>query len=142
MLAKLFVLHFIADFILQPREMGKKKSTEWRWLAAHLSIQFVIFLFVGWKFALENAIIHGVIDWNVWRLYKLYAHMSIEKSVSVEYCAKLLDDHMMTQEERKTLYDSKVIGWQYWEDHLFYTTIGFDQLLHMLTLYYLSGWLL
>jgi len=121
-IAKLFVLHFVADFILQSREMGKKKSSEWRWLAAHLAIQFTVFLLVGWKFALANALIHGIIDKNIWNLYKLSVLWRCPEFAKIS-----------TEDQA---------AFPFWEDHLFYATIGFDQLLHALTLIYLAGYLL
>lgn len=117
-LIALLVTHFIADFICQSREMGKKKSYEVKWLAAHLLIQFVFFCIFGWKFALINAVIHGVIDWNIWRLYKL----------SVGIWMKNNPEHEATKAYATTGV------WKFWEDHLFFTTIGFDQMLHMITL--------
>jgi hypothetical protein len=123
MLIYLFVLHFIADFLLQSREMGKKKSVEFNWLAKHLAIQFAIFL-VGLsifnvectvEFAGLNAIIHGIIDWNIWKLYKVSVY---------------LRDKTATPET-----------WKYWDDHWFYATIGLDQLLHAITLIGLYQWL-
>lgn len=111
---KLLFLHFLADFILQPREMGKKKSSHLGWLAGHLLIQFLVFLpFVGWKLSLINAGIHGLIDNNIWNLYK-FSVLKRNKLVIKESFA-------------------------YWEDHWFYATIGFDQFLHTATLFYLFG---
>lgn len=150
LLVYLFILHFIADFLLQSREMGQKKSSEPRWLFKHLGIQFGIF-FVGllpmllylmynpelmiiqsYKYALLgtaifkalafcfwNTVAHGIIDWNIWRLYKL----------SVKY---RLGRWPETNPKVKRWLDTGV--WEYWEDHIFYTTIGFDQMLHMSTL--------
>jgi hypothetical protein len=118
----LFVVHFIADFICQPREMGKKKSYEPLWLLGHLAIQFVFFLFFGWKFALANAVIHGVIDWNIWRLYKLSV---VKRHPQLNWNDKYQQG-----------------AWKYWEDHLFYTTIGLDQMLHGITLIVLWRYLL
>lgn len=161
------VLHFIADFLLQSREMGKKKSSEWRWLLKHLGIQFGVFmvvmpflvayklcdrgahewpefmnspgfmtqfliplsLTVGGMFALVNTLVHGLIDWNIWKLYKLSAYMRIKKeakeiNASPEWIAEMGKN------------------WQYWEDHWFYATIGFDQLLHTATIVVLAFWLL
>lgn len=116
-IALLLSLHFLADFVLQSREMGKKKSQEPVWLFSHLAIQCMVFmLFVGWKFAIANAAIHGVIDWYIWRFYKL--------SVAWRFP------------------DATVNNFKFWEDHLFFTTIGFDQLLHGLTLVLLAEWLL
>jgi len=116
-------LHFIADFLLQSREMGQKKSYELKWLNKHLSIQFfVMFLgllpFTGYHiailFAFYNSCIHGVIDWYIWRGYKASVWLR----------------------NRKYGHNKEQLAstWKYWEDHLFYTTIGFDQALHITTL--------
>lgn len=120
MLIYLMVLHFVADFLLQSREMGKKKSSEFVWLLRHLLIQGCVmyagltpFLWMGLSgpkyllFPLMNLVIHGIIDWNIWNLYKYSAFKRGAKADG---------------------------SWQYWEDHLFYVTIGFDQLLHSITI--------
>lgn len=129
-IAALLATHFVADFVLQSRDMGKKKSSEPSYLAAHLLIQFMAFLLVVafispgmavW-FSFANAAIHGVIDWNLWRLYKLYAYTVIKKNP-----------------QHPLLTGNPAEPWKYWEDHWFYTTIGFDQLLHGLTLVLLAG---
>jgi hypothetical protein len=136
MIGLLLVIHFVADFLFQSREMGKKKSSEFPWLLKHLSIQFIFFfaalipfasipILTILLFALMNAAIHGVIDWNIWRLYKLGAFWRIKKDP-----------------QHPLLTDSVPEKWKYWEDHWFYTTIGFDQLLHGLTLVFLAWWLL
>lgn len=138
------VTHFIADFVLQSRDMGKKKSSEPGYLAAHLAIQFLAFLLVVafispdkavW-FSFVNATIHGVIDWNLWRAYKSWTGVRIEHRVDCSVREALgagveLDPTLVR--------DDLVKNFKYWEDHLFYTTIGFDQLLHGLTLVLLAG---
>jgi hypothetical protein len=108
--------------------MGKKKSSEPGYLAAHLGIQFVAFLLVlipfterALYFSFANMVIHGLIDWNLWRLYKAYAFRAIAKNP-----------------QHPLLTGNPTEPWKYWEDHWFYTTIGFDQLLHMLTLMLLA----
>ena len=134
MLAVLFVTHYVADFLLQSRDMGKKKSSEPRYLFAHLFIQFMLFWPVaGFKFALMNAAIHGVIDWNIWRGYKYYAYKRI--------AAEAAKFNLSGDDRAKWIAESGK-NWQYWEDHWFYSTIGFDQLLHALTITFLAGWLL
>lgn len=129
----LFVLHFIADFLLQSREMGKKKSKELKWWAAHISIQFLVFLFGLWdfvgpdvalKFAALNAIIHGVIDATIWNVYGWFVFQRTFKEAS--------QGGIKWQKKKHVEWLKK--NWSYWEDHWFYTTIGFDQLLHTLTL--------
>lgn len=123
-------LHFIADFILQSRDMGKRKSENMLVLAQHLIIQFVV-LFIGvyltfmfkqplmaFKASFVNALVHGVIDWNIWRLYKGY---------------------VLYRVKNKTLIVSDTTKFEYWNDHAFYMTIGLDQLLHCLTLIFIYG---
>lgn len=135
-------LHLVADFFLQSREMGKKKSSEKYWLYKHLSIQFAVFwvgllpftgIAIALYFALTNALIHGVIDWNIWKLYKYSVYRRLLKKV-------------ISTGARKDQYEAGVAShaknWQYWEDHWFYTTIGVDQFLHAATLVLLVGALL
>lgn len=115
MLIYIFFLHFIADFILQPREMAKNKSTNFSLLLQHVLIQFAV-LYIGiffhhsallaFKIALLNAIIHGIIDRYIWRLYKWTI----------------------------TARAQPIPSWKYYEDSWFYTFIGLDQFLHISTL--------
>ncbi len=136
MLTLLFVLHFIADFPLQSREMGQKKSSELSWLGKHLEIQFVVSMAVltitfllGYSsmtlliYPVLNTLVHGIIDWNIWKAYKWSVYYRLSKQDS-GYSIELRGRE-----------------WKYWEDHLFYTTIGFDQLLHGLTIIFLYQWL-
>lgn len=120
----LFVLHFLADFILQPREMGRRKSSDFGYLAVHVGIQIGVFLVGLWIvtgsfmfaliFAVLNGLIHGIVDAFIWKGY----------AASVWLRRK---DRSMTVKELK-------VSWKYWDDHWFYVTIGLDQLLHMSTL--------
>jgi hypothetical protein len=165
----LLILHFVADFLLQSREMGQKKSSEWRWLLKHLAIQFGVFflivpllkanemciygeqnfpeymntsdfivrfliqlpLSVGFVFSLFNTLIHGLIDWNIWKAYKLYAYYKIKATAK-------RNQGCDPSEEAIAMYAR---DFKYWEDHWFYTTIGFDQLLHTSTIIVLYFWL-
>lgn len=133
----LFFLHLLADFILQPREMGRKKSDNLIYLAGHVLIQYLVFLlglivayhyeflpvqskyearvFIN-GFALANAAIHGLIDGITWNLYKF--------SVVLRKPKQLFG--------RPTQGDKPVF--KYWEDHYFYLTIGIDQFLHISTI--------
>lgn len=122
-LITLFVTHFFADFILQGRTMAQKKSSHLGWLTLHLLIQFFAFWAVtrSWQFALVNALIHGAIDWNIWRLYK----------TSVYFRANRMDPRRVPTADFK-----------YWEDSMFYWFIGLDQMLHGITLIVLAYTLL
>ena len=107
-----FILHFIADFLLQRREVGQKKSSSLPHLAEHVFIIFVCFLPFGTKFALMNAAIHMLIDACTWNAYKFSV---IKRNPKADQ------------------------SFEYWKDHWFYVTIGLDQLLHALTIIILLG---
>ena len=138
-IAVMLVGHFVADFLLQSREMGKKKSIYLDWLIEHAAIQFLVMAtvtmyFVGivtaYKIAFLNALVHGVIDWNIWKLYKLHALKKVravaERNLGF---SDLLPEHI----------EHYARDYEYWDDHWFYVTIGTDQLLHSLTLIVLAS---
>lgn len=135
LLGWMMILHFVADFVFQSREMGQKKSSEFRWLFKHLTIQWLFFAFglvyfvgpvVAISFATLNCLVHGLIDWNIWNLYKLSAYKRIK--------AEADEFHNLSEADRNAWIAESGKNWQYWNDHWFYTTIGFDQLLHGLTI--------
>lgn len=107
-----FFLHWVGDFLLQSREMATKKSSEFIWLFRHISIIFIVFILgtQNLKFALFNALIHALIDGAIWNFYKFVQEPEIEYS---------------RLEKRE---------FRFWEDHLFWTFLGTDQLLHGLTI--------
>lgn len=133
-----FLAHFVADFLLQSREMGKKKSEVFSVLSQHIKIQFLVvalFLipFIGFMKAIDisflNALVHGLIDWNIWRGYKAVAHYRIMNQVAGSNTAE-------------ADYKEAVANFKFWDDHYFYATIGLDQLLHISTLTALIGYML
>lgn len=122
-------LHLIADFVLQSRDMGKQKSEKILVLIQHCCIQFYV-VYGGllitdyplkqlFYFAAANAIVHGIIDWNIWRVYKSFT----TKQVSLGNRKDLVQGA-----------DQKCNQYRYWDDHYFYLTIGVDQFLHIATL--------
>lgn len=101
------VIHFLADFLLQSREMGEKKSSSIEWLGKHVLIVLICFLPFGIEFAVLNAGIHAIIDGSIWNIYKISVYNRFPEA----------DEN-----------------YEYWKDSWFYTTIGLDQLLHVLTI--------
>ena len=107
-----FIIHFIADFLLQSRDMARNKSSNLYYLIEHCKILAIVFfaflypfmLLNTFIFILTNTLIHGIIDWHIWRIYKWI--------------------------RRK----ENINTFKYWEDSLFYSFIGLDQLLHGLTI--------
>jgi len=117
-----FLSHYLADWVLQSPKMGREKSSKLAVLAIHISIIFgVIFLgtsyFLGVQEALKlsaiNALTHAIIDWNIWRFYRVSVYLR-NKDRDIKDLQK---------------------NYKYWLDPVFGYFLGFDQLLHFLILY-------
>ncbi len=62
-------LHFIADFIMQSDRVAQNKSKSNMVLCQHVILYCIPFsLFFGIKFALVNAFLHFLVDWNTSRV--------------------------------------------------------------------------
>ena len=132
----LFGLHFLADFILQSREMGKKKSEEFDYLIAHGVIIFTVFFVVSvfifddihksLSFVFLYTILHCFQDWFIWRGYKAYTKWSWREHNESNYH---MDEYIKD-------------GFKYWEDKTFYTTIGLDQARHFATIILIYNWVI
>jgi L-lactate permease len=147
--------HFVADFLLQDREMGKNKSEKISVLAQHVAVNvFVttIFLvpFVGLEKALIfsslNGLVHGFVDWNIWRSYKAYAMRKIKEDAQAMAKKKHLT---LVGKSKEEVYMEKVAflmearsNFKFWEDHWFYVTMGADQFLHTVTIVVLWSFLI
>jgi hypothetical protein len=115
--------------------MAKNKSTNVLVLFKHALIIFTVFtLGLGvaygrkfgvnvWIFSFLNAIIHMLIDGTIWNIYKWIVKFKFEK----EWCLK--DD-----EELSNMTKDYLATYKFWEDPMFYDTIGLDQFLHSLTI--------
>ena|SRR6478735_6599840 len=114
MIISLMITHGIFDWLLQDRETAKNKSSKFKFLAGHLFIIYFGLLLWGllfgklyfhdsFLFALSNTILHGIIDWNIWKLYK---YLAIKRYPDIDQ------------------------NFPYWEDSWFYNFIMLDQLLH------------
>lgn len=70
LLLALVWMHFVADFIMQTHAMAKNKSSSNWWLAFHVAVYTAPFFIFGWKFALVNGIVHGLVDYVTSRVNK------------------------------------------------------------------------
>lgn len=137
-----FIIHIVSDSVFQSRDMGKQKSTNIFVLIQHITIIFACFFFglsfiLGTKqaflFSLTNSLVHGVIDWYIWRGYKAYAILKLHKKASK--LAVNEPNWNIPYEERFSKHLTRLqCDFQYWEDKQFYTTIVLDQSLHLFTL--------
>ena len=115
-LVLLIVIHIIFDFVLQSRTIATNKSSSIKYLIPHLVILFVgltIFIHFSGRytynqatvFLFGNVILHGIIDWNIWNLYKFLVIKRFPKADA---------------------------SYKYYEDKVFYDFIALDQGLHAL----------
>lgn len=152
----LFIFHFLADWVLQSVEMGRQKSNKFNVLLQHIGVHFLVFFFGGLLFfspwlslavSSVNALIHGVIDWYIWRGYKLSVFFRRKKLIPQEkYDEWGYSPEDLTLEDYKEMIKNKDFTqdteemkylkseFKFWEDHWFSMTLGFDQLLHCITI--------
>lgn len=112
MLYLIIILHFLSDWILQPRSIARTKSSSTKSMLVHLSIIHIVFSVFGFivgvpvYWIMVNTLSHFIIDKNIWTLYK---KIRIDKNYSQEY----LDKN------------------KYAEDYWYYFTIAVDQIIHL-----------
>lgn len=58
----LLLMHFVADFLLQNHWMASNKSKDWRALVAHCGVYALVFLLLGWSFAVITFVLHVAVD--------------------------------------------------------------------------------
>lgn len=117
----LMLTHIIFDFFLQTRDIATNKSSKLSYLIPHLFILLIglsiyanlsgrYTYYQGITFVYANILLHGLIDWNIWKLYKAYTYFQITKGRR----SKLMRGN----------------EYKYYEDGLFYDFIAIDQTLH------------
>lgn len=122
------LLHFIADFICQTRYTAQNKATHLVVLVSHATTVWFVFvigsiiLLIVTRdpnmlnsfilFGFVNATMHGIIDWNIWRLYNKFVTYRKIAVIDTQF--------------------------KYWEDKYYYMTIGLDQMLHAVVIIVLA----
>lgn len=143
MIILLFTCHYLADWLLQSLKMGKEKSEKFIVLLQHISIHFVVFVVLvslfydvekGLIIATLNAIIHGMVDWFIWRGYK----MTVWKRRYLFLPESLNKPADNTKEETQQLLWLKE-NFRYWDDHTFSLFLGVDQFIHYVSLVLIWG---
>jgi len=129
-----FLLHFIADWVLQSPKMGREKSSKFIVLCQHISIIFGV-IFIGTLPFLDlrtaaifsglNALAHAVVDWNIWRFYRVTVYFRNKK--------------MFKEKGKRETVKYLQKNFKYWLDPVFGYFLGFDQLIHYVILYVIYG---
>lgn len=119
-LLTLVTVHFVGDWWCQSREMAHKKSVNMKVLFKHLcivtgvlAIPVLAVVPCRWYLLIVNAIIHGLIDWNIWKDYKY--------DITCKFPCDIVAQN----------------AYEYWKDKRFYDIIAVDQFLHFSTIFLL-----
>lgn len=133
----ILIFEYIGDFVLQSREVAENKSKDLKVLSKHIlilsglvflgsSIAFLLCgntfggsLILASLFTLTNGLIHAIIDMNIWKGYEFIVKRRFEKNGP-----ELFESRIKYFKENKEFAD----------DPMFYNFIGFDRLLHILTI--------
>lgn len=162
-IAYVFFLHFLADWALQSKYMSRNKSIKANVLLGHTSIHFIVFtigmlLLMPFKsaliFSLANAVIHAIIDWYLWRVYKVsvflrrkflipeekWAEWNIEAPKHLEFTQLLsmIRNYDFTKQSTAEIEYLKK-EFKYWDDFWFGFMLGLDQFFHAFTLAIIIG---
>jgi hypothetical protein len=116
-LISILSIHFIADFIFQTRNMGKNKGKNIYWLLTHVLVYTTITIF-GWALLIDS------VDILYLFLLTFSTHFATDFITSKVsgYC------YIKSLETKHNNYKSSKWEWRFW------STIGFDQLIHSITL--------
>ena len=116
----LILVHWVADFVLQSRKMGENKSHDNFWLTVHVTV---------YSFA-------TIVLWVVFFLSTgtPMSPFSIWKSFIVIYATHWITDYTTSKITSKYANDKRWYG--------FFTTIGFDQVLHYTHLFITYNYLI
>lgn len=111
-------IHFVADFLFQSRQMGVKKSRNIYWLVAHIYVYSII-TFLGWIF---------FFNLNLKMSFELISLTVFSHFLTDYITSKISSKFYLKSKKSKSLKESKYFEWLFW------STIGFDQLIHAITL--------
>lgn len=107
----LLISHYIGDFILQSRKIATTKSSKLSSLFIHLTIIYC-------------------------SLIPITLYLKVSLFIPLLYCTLHGIQDWFIWKGYKIIHSIQ-LRTAYYEDHLFYSTIGFDQLLHTIILLYL-----
>jgi hypothetical protein len=120
----ILIIHWIADFVLQTDKQAKGKSKNWSDLINHTIAYSLVWMSVGVLVTNPFYYIFGVENWLKW--IWIFSIITFICHIITDYFTSRLNTYL----------------WNKGDDHNFFVSIGFDQLLHyiqlFLTYYYLK----
>lgn len=114
--------HFISDFLLQSRNMGRNKGKNIFWLLTHVTV-YSTSIFWLWF------CIVGIEQYSFYTIFGLYFSIFISHFITDFITSKISGYAYLKTIDRKTKNKQKY-KWEY----TFWCTIGFDQFIHAISL--------
>lgn len=112
MIYGLIFTHWLADFVCQTDEMAKNKSKSNFWLGYHV----LVYGGVLWAFCIADLIMHG----DRFEVHAAFTVINVLIHFSIDFVTSRVTSKL----------------WAKGEVHNFFVVVGFDQALHMATLYF------
>lgn len=119
----IIVIHWLADFVLQTDSQAKGKSKNWSDLLSHTMNYTTVWGFVGTTLIVIN-LFYPFFEYKSW---------SLTLFVLITFIAHTITDYFTSRLNSKL--------WTEGKTHLFFVSIGFDQILHYVQLF-LTYWIL
>jgi len=123
----ILIVHFLADFVLQTDKQAKGKSKNWNALLRHTFTYSAVWYFIMLGFAVCGNHFGGYtieeLGWSPWMITFPF----------ITFVAHTITDYFTSRINSKL--------WAQGKTHLFFVSVGFDQILHYVQLF-LTYWLL
>lgn len=119
----ILIIHWIADFVFQKETWAKNKSKKWDALLIHT----ITYSFI-WLCAALIIDLYTMLKINIW-YFEVY---QVQMFVLITFITHTITDYFTSRLNSKL--------WAKGKTHLFFVSIGFDQILHyiqLFTTYYL-----
>ena len=115
-LSLLFLIHWCADFVCQTDKMATQKSTSWKWLSIHVGVYSTPITLYALAYNFNTPI-----KWSL-----LFGVVTFITHFITDACTSRMTSYF----------------WQKGDRHNFFVIIGFDQLIHAITLMWTWHWIM
>lgn len=125
----IFCLHFVGDFLLQSRSMGRNKGKSILWLFAHVFV-YTTFLFWGWSSFI------GFSEYSFYVMFGVY-HLIFITHFLTDLITSKISGYAYIKCTDNNLSKKLKYRWEY----MFWSIIGLDQLIHIISLILIYNYL-
>ena len=128
----IILIHWLADFVLQTDDMAKGKSKDNGWLIIHTLVYTVVWLTVG----IVTILVGLIMSWVGHSLCQeciCHYMLPLLGFCAITFVCHTITDYFTSRLNSKLYSEGKI--------HLFFVSVGFDQFLHYLQLFFTFNYL-